>query len=281
MATVESHHPRGEVLAEILSITDYIVEEVTIKDVQRTKENRKWNERRSRRMAESFNLKRAIVAGFVLGLRTFKAEGKPPGTLVWLDGQNRGEAAKMAGLGDERIHAFVIEVNSFKDEADWVLALNDDRVGTPLPEQLRLGRDARRSDVLLADKVCERHGFVLDAQTRAGHIGSIGLVLQTVRRPDGEFILDNALTCAAHIAPTEVGVERPVLAGLVTFWHLHPSADLTRLLQCLARGGTATKYLMRAKDSVLPQATHIYRQCVDRYNGQRDVASDDYLTYRR
>ena len=282
MATAELHQTRGALIAELLADVDYIIEEVTIRDVERTKENRTWNERRSRKMvADGFNLKRATIAGFVLGLRTFKAEGKPVGALVWLDGQNRGEAAKMAGLADETIHAFIIEVNSLKEEADWVLALNDDRVGTPLKEQIRLGRDARRADVLMLDRVCAKHEFVLDGQTHPGHIGSLGLFLNIARKANGETIVDQTLACAAQIAPTGVGIEAPVFAGIALFWQQHPSADLTRMLQCLPRGGTATKYLMRAKDAVISQGTHVYRQCVDRYNGQREVSADDYLTYRR
>ncbi len=222
---------------------DYIVYKFRLGDIARTEQNREWRETKSIKIAKAFDLVRAILAGFVVGMRTYPSDK----VFVWLDGQHRGEAAKMAGLEDTEIDAFLIEVGSPDQEAEWILKLNEDRSPNSGLDELRLGLRADRAEIIGAVELIKRYGYVLDGEARPGHIAAIKKVLSIFARRNGADQLDRIMLCANTIATGNETIEGTIFTGLDYFWKRHPECKPSDAARWFSKAGNVTWYMNRAK----------------------------------
>jgi len=219
--------------------------------------NRYYEERRAIKIVKNgFDGKRARSAGYVVSERA-------DGSLIWLDGQHRGAAAEMAGLGHEPVRMTVLTGLSRREEADWVLLFQEDRKGTPPGEAHRLGVMAKRPADLTLDAVCRKYGVTAVGYSGEGNLAAVGTARKIADKENGEELLDQSFECLiGAFGNKSDSFEAPLLSGMAYFWsHNNGNVDKAALTKKLTkRWGNPAALFARAKTMQEGTGRPVYRE---------------------
>ncbi|MFH8597869.1 DUF6551 family protein [Streptomyces rimosus] len=125
----------------------------------------------NRKLREGYDRKRISVP---------TVSARAEGTVIWLDGQNRGALIVAAGHGAEKIDMQVFRGLSLAQEAELFLGLNDNRRVAPIYKFLA-EVTAGREDSLAITRIAAEYGWTVSDAGGASNIAAVG-ALNTVYR---------------------------------------------------------------------------------------------------
>lgn len=231
------------------------------------KVNRFYEDARARKMVrEGFDERRARSAGYVVSERA-------NGDLIWLDGQHRGAAAQMAGVGQVKVQMTVLTGLTEAEEANWVLTFAEGKKSTTPVDAHRLGVRAGRPADLILDDICKKHEVLANGANGEGKLGAVGVARKIAEKENGERLLDLTFgTLIAAYGNSSTSLEGPLVRGLAYFWeHNNGNVDKASLITKLSkRKGGAAGLLGSAKGQQDTDGQPIYKcvasQVIGTYN---------------
>lgn len=175
--------------------------------------NRFYEEYRAEKMVRSgFDPKRARTAGYVVSSRR-------DGSIIWIDGQHRGAASVLAGVGDTPVPMTVLSDLTKAQEAEWVLLYQEDRKRTTPADAHRLGVKAKRAADVVLDATCQKYGLIANGGSGPNSLGAVAAARRIADQDEGARILDLVLgSLTEAYGADSTAVEAPLLGGMALFW---------------------------------------------------------------
>ncbi|MFE6983832.1 DUF6551 family protein [Streptomyces griseus] len=161
---------------------------------------------------------------------SIRADGK----IVWLDGQNRGELCKRAGVGDKEIYMKAFRGLTLAEEAELFLGLNDNRRVAPMYKFLA-EVTAGRPEALEITKIAEDLGWsVSDGGMSSIHaVSALSSIYRSSHRP-GETLRQTLSIITSAWGRTPEAVNASILQGLASVLNDSPNISISSLVKKLA-----------------------------------------------
>lgn len=167
---------------------------------------------------------------------------RPDGTIVWLDGQNRGELCRRAGVGHKKIHMKAFRGLTLAEEAELFLGLNDNRRVAPIYKFLAEVTAGRPEALEITTISAEMGWSVSDGGATSIHaVSALSQIYHSSSRPGATLrqTLSIVTTAWGH---TQDAVNANILQGLASVLNDSPTINVPSLAKKLANydGGAAS-----------------------------------------
>lgn len=156
------------------------------------------------------------------------------GTIVWLDGQNRGALAKKADVGDQKIHMKVFRGLTLAEEAELFLGLNDNRRVAPMYKFLA-EVTAGRPEALEIKQIAKEFGWSVSDGTAASihAVSALSSIYRSSHRPGATLRLTLSVATNAW-GRTPEAVNANILQGLASVLNDSSNLHIPSLIKKLA-----------------------------------------------
>lgn len=175
-----------------------------------------------------------------IGVPTLSA--RSDGTLVWLDGQNRGALSEAAGRGNEKIPMKVFRGLTLAQEAELFLGLNDNRRVAPMYKFLAQVT-AGHPDALEITRIARDLGWsVSDASGNTIHaVSALNAIYKSSSRP-GTTLRQTLYVVTGAWGRVPEAVNANLLLGIASVLNASPNLNVASLVKKLANhdGGPAS-----------------------------------------